>query len=270
MAYEVTKLVRRARLPDTVPNRPVAKAVLLALADRCARDGSNAYPAQGTIGGEAEVGCRKTVRRHLQVLHRHGLIHEQEPPQQGRVTVWRLDLKAIGALIQHGAPVPHVGAADSDVQHGAPVPHVGDDPDGAVPPSPGAQCPTPPGAPCPTTWGTVPHDPVLEPVPMNKNRTSAKTPSLTHTAAATAPNGDNFQPIRALAIDVTTRTGLRGGDLIEAVKCECAKRGMNYGDHDAVPFDVVHRACESAEWEVYLKPKLGIRSADPAKTGDRE
>jgi hypothetical protein len=105
MAYAVTKLVRDARLPATIGNRPVAKLVLLALADRCDRYGRHAWPALATICGEAEIESPKTARVHLQALRDHGLIHEQTPPSQHRPRVWQLDLDAIRALNPEGQSV---------------------------------------------------------------------------------------------------------------------------------------------------------------------
>src|SRR5690349_3990867 len=99
MALDVTKLVRRARLPATIRNRPVAKLVLLTLADHCNPDGRNAYPSLRTIAAQSEIESTKTARTHLQRLQGIGLIREQKPPGQHRPRVWQLNLTAIRALI---------------------------------------------------------------------------------------------------------------------------------------------------------------------------
>lgn len=83
------------------------------------------------------------------------------------------------------------------------------------------------------------------------NSTSAETPRFADKAAE--PNGTNFFPIRRLAIELLQQGIPRGPEHVEAVKQACADRGIDYGRHDAVPFDVVHRACDSAEAWVNLQ-----------------
>jgi hypothetical protein len=97
MSFQVTQLVRAARLPRTMKRRPEAKGVLLALADRANDDGVNAWPSEATIAAEAEIGVR-TARLCLTSLRDLGLIGEQEPPAQHRPRTWYLDLDAITRL----------------------------------------------------------------------------------------------------------------------------------------------------------------------------
>lgn len=98
MAYTVTALVRRARLPKTIRHRPLAKLCLYALADRCDDSGSGAWPSLATIAAESEVDDVRTVRAHLRALNQHGLIFEQAPPRRHRPRTWSLNLDAIMAL----------------------------------------------------------------------------------------------------------------------------------------------------------------------------
>ena len=104
MSFKVTQLVRDARLPRTVKRRPLVKAVLSALADRCDDQGLNAWPALATIAGESEIGTR-TTQRCLDTLRELNLIDEQEPPRQHRPRTWLLRLDKIAALsgLQHDA-----------------------------------------------------------------------------------------------------------------------------------------------------------------------
>jgi hypothetical protein len=61
---------------------------------------------------------------------------------------------------------------------------------------------------------------------------------------AKAPNGNNFKPIVAVVWELL-RDGITFDDLVEATKQRCAELAIDYGRHDAVPFDVVHRAVAS-------------------------
>jgi hypothetical protein len=256
MSYAVTKLVREARLPVTMTHRPVAKLVLLALADRCDQDGRNAWPSLDTIRAESEIASEKTARAHLQALQRHGLIHEQRRPSQHRPRVWRLDLDAIRALNPEGQPdTPLDDASDADS---------GEQSDG-----PEGQRSNPEGQFSASEGQAVPPDPVPLNGPLNgtqnKDRTSA---APRFTMQAKEPNGKNFFIIRKIAIDCLIdylkATGERPspGDLVESVKQRCAELRVDYGNQAGVSHDVVHRACASAEFEVFVKRKLGIPTAD--------
>ena len=77
-----------------------------------------------------------------------------------------------------------------------------------------------------------------------------------HLARLPAPDG-NFRVINALAADLLQvgewktvpgdATKIESiADLIEATKTECARRQIDYGQSDTVPFDVVHRAATAA------------------------
>lgn len=78
--------------------RPLAKLVLLALADRCDEDGRGAWPALATIAAEAEVDDVRTVSARLRALAAAGLIVEQAPPRQRRPRTWALNLDALDRL----------------------------------------------------------------------------------------------------------------------------------------------------------------------------
>jgi hypothetical protein len=97
LSFRVTAMVRAARLPKSLRCRTAAKAVLLALADRCDDDGRNAWPSVGTIAVETEV-CTRTAHACLASLQSTGLIAEQAPPRQHRPRTWRLMLDTIAAL----------------------------------------------------------------------------------------------------------------------------------------------------------------------------
>lgn len=79
--------------------------------------------------------------------------------------------------------------------------------------------------------------------------------------ATRQPHGTNFAVIaraaRGLLHDPElARKYLEGpietqSDLVEATKRFCANYKIDYGRRDAVPFDIVHRACAS-EWAKWL------------------
>ena len=120
MTWRVQMLVRDARLPRSVKRRPEVKAVLLALADKCLPDGTNARPAVATIAAEVEISVR-TVHACLATLRDLNLIAEQAPPRQHKPRVWRLNLPAIKALDKDAAPQHPAALTDSnpDAQHAA-------------------------------------------------------------------------------------------------------------------------------------------------------
>lgn len=100
MAYSVTALVRRCRLPATMRCRPLAKLVLLSLADRCDDDGRGAWPSLATIAAESEVEGGRTIATRLRDLAAVGLIVEQAPPRQHKPRTWALNLDALDRLAQ--------------------------------------------------------------------------------------------------------------------------------------------------------------------------
>jgi hypothetical protein len=116
VSWEVQRFVRDSRLPKSVKRRPEVKAVLLALADRCSSDGTNAWPAVATIAAEAEISVR-TAHACLATLRHLGLIEEQAPPRQHKPRVWRLNLRAILAFSAGSAA--QRAAALTDAQHAA-------------------------------------------------------------------------------------------------------------------------------------------------------
>jgi Helix-turn-helix domain len=227
VSYEVTKMVRAARLPRTLKRRPVAKAVLFALADRWDDDGRNGWPSVRTIADEVEVSPR-TVFVVLRALEAAGLIAEQAPPRQHRPRTWCLNVARLAALAdpQHGAtlsttPTAPVSAPDlqmsrSDLQISTPDrQHVAD-------------------------------DPVLLNGPLNGN--TAAAPRSAPSSRAPAADG-NFKAVVRLAHDVMDATGRKeptDPDLIEALKQRCADIDIDYGRNPAVALDVVHRALNCA------------------------
>jgi hypothetical protein len=95
VSYKVTKIVSRARLPRSLRcSRPVAKLVLLALADKADDDGRNAWPSVATIAEDAEVST-KTASKMLAALVSANLITEQRPPTQHRPRTYELNLKGL-------------------------------------------------------------------------------------------------------------------------------------------------------------------------------
>ena len=95
---------------------------------------------------------------------------------------------------------------------------------------------------------------------------SSENPQEIRTAPQTArfssqakePNGDNVGVITKLAFETMTALKLYKGEqcseLIEEVKQRCAELGIDYGRNDAVPFNVVHRACGLAQMQ-HVKAK---------------
>ncbi len=105
-------------------------------------------------------------------------------------------------------------------------------------------------------------------------RTAADTPRLPallgsaprHPNLASEPNGTNYGVIakaaRELLVDGDLAAKYLGGipvetleDLIEATKSFCARRKIDIGRRDPVPFDIVCRACMS-EWLKFHRPDI--------------
>jgi hypothetical protein len=293
MSYFVTRLVRAVRLPRTLAHRSATKGVLLALADDCQDDGRDAYTARSTIALEAAISP-DTVDAHLKALQALGLISIQHKSRQHHPNIWRLHLPVLAALTDAEAVKKlndddqalianlhnehrqrEAGQSDSGTgptlrkSDSGPVPTLNTQTEREPAQSDSGPVPTLNGP--ASEFGNPDWEfssPDSGPVPTeryengteNKDRTSAQTPSFTRQAKE--PNGTNFFVIRTIAIAHLKTTGTRPSfaDLVEAVKQKCADLAVDYGRDPAVPIGVVHRACTSAEFEVFLKPKVGIRS----------
>lgn len=82
---------------------------------------------------------------------------------------------------------------------------------------------------------------------------------------AQQPSGTNFHVIARAARELLAERDLAAkylegpieseSDLVEATKRFCAQKKIDYGRSDAVPFDVVHRACAS-EWLKFHRPDI--------------
>ena len=233
MSLLVSRLVRVSRLPRSLPHRPIAKAVLLALADDCKDDGTHAFTSRATLAREVEVTAG-TVDAHLKRLRKVGLIVEQAPPTQHHPRIWRLDLARICALADSQAVAT---LSDSDQQLVATL-TTGE---AWLPFSLGSQAVATLSAP---EWQIGNPDTqrlVTERIELKNKEQQARA------RATTAPNGDNFHVIKKLAIEVLTATNLRGGDLVEAVKARCVELQIDHGRDERVPCQVVGRACGWAE-----------------------
>jgi hypothetical protein len=216
-----------------MPHRPIAKAVLLALADDCHDDGSTAYTSRATLVREVEVSAG-TIDAHLRRLATVGLIVEQAPPTQHRPRTWRLDLARICSLADSQAVAT---LSDSDQQvvatlrTGQPMLPLGLGSQAAVTLRP-------------PEWQIGNPDTQR----LATERIERKNKEQEQRArAATAPNGDNFHVIKKIAIELLAATGLRSGDLVEAVKRRCVELQIDHGRDAAVPCQVVGRACGWAE-----------------------
>lgn len=91
------------------------KFVLLALAMYANHDGTNAYPAIGTLARDCSMSP-KQVRRHMQALEGQGLIVSTAPARPGRGATYRLDFAALAAITPaHGReslpPMSHITPA---------------------------------------------------------------------------------------------------------------------------------------------------------------
>jgi len=247
MSRLVTDMVRRARLPKTIRRRPLAKAVLLALADRCHDDGCNAFLSMGNVATEVESSERlmPAVCRDLEA---HGLIAEQLPPGQHRPRTWRLELTALEALSgpQHVADLRRrtvtaapQHAADLTAATGRQEPRSGPQIQSSGPQLSRSAPHILRSAPQHAADDPLNLDPVLEPK-------TAAAPRSSPTDLTTAPAADgNYRVVRRLAYAVLDELGLIDeADLVEAVKRRCATQHIDYGR--AVRPDVVHRACASA------------------------
>jgi hypothetical protein len=109
LSFKVTATVRAARLPRTIKRRPEAKAILMALADRCDDAGQNAWPSVALMAAESEISPR-TAYTVLETLRSQGIIQEQEPPRQHRPRTWKLNLDSLKNL----AGPQHVAGLKSD------------------------------------------------------------------------------------------------------------------------------------------------------------
>jgi len=252
MSLLVTKLVRACRLPSTLPmrNRSTTKAVLLALADDCWDDGTHAFTSRKTLMREVEVSGG-TIDAHLKALCNLGLIAEQAPPTQHHPRTWRLDLAAICALADSQAVAT---LSESEQQLVAtlasrqPMLPLGLESQRVVTLSP------------PESQFHAPESQRVATEQREQEQkisTAAQTPRH---ALAREPNGDNFHVIKALAIETMKATALHGADLVEEVKQRCADLGIDYGRHEAVPCQVVGRACGWAEVQAMKAKPIGITS----------
>lgn len=134
------------------------------------------------------------------------------------------------------------------------------------------------GASSPSTSTSVPVFPgqVFDQVDqvLRSARTAADTPRLPallgssprHHDLASEPSGTNYGVIakaaRELLADADMAAKYLGGitvetleDLIEATKSFCARRKIDIGRRDPVPFDIVARACAS-EWLKFHRPDI--------------
>lgn len=252
MSYLVTRLVRAARLPKSLRCRPTAKGILLALADDCGDDGGGAYTSVATMALEAAASPR-TIDAHLRALQRCGLLEEQAPPRQHRPRTWRLNLGAIARLSD---PQAVAKLDESDQQLVASLKaspsgrnHEPDEQTVATLADSDPQLSTP--DPQNSTSGT--HAVATERLNGDLNQRDT-APAARFSAKAKEPNKTNFHPIRKLAIEVLiAQPGLAWADFVEEVKTQCGALRIDYGRDDAVPFDVVHRACAAAQGHIKFR-----------------
>jgi hypothetical protein len=81
-------------------------------------------------------------------------------------------------------------------------------------------------------------------------------PAARFSDLAKEPNGTNYAVVAKIARTLIDEGQIKTfSDLVEATKQKCADTGVDYGRHEAVPFDVVHRACASEA----IKRNLGLR-----------
>lgn len=145
MSFFVTKIVRRARLPKSMRQRPECKAIALALADRADDEGGNSWPSIATMAAESEISDR-TAQKCIRLLVAEGLIIKTAPARQHRPITWRLPLDSwleldpeIVSAPQHVAPLEALAP-----QTVAPLSRLSTDPDdpfglGVKKPQPGPQ-----------------------------------------------------------------------------------------------------------------------------------
>lgn len=143
----------KMELPAGAPSPATLKAVLLAMADHAAADGSNIYPSQKRLSELSSVPVR-TLGRVLKVLESLGLI-EKTDKWHGRTRVWRLAMTflSVESEVIHrghdGSPrLPSVADVPRPPVADVPRPLVADKPslEPSLEPSPlppGRRCPTP-------------------------------------------------------------------------------------------------------------------------------
>ena len=110
MSWEATSWALREAPAPT----PTARLILIALADRCGRDGRSAWPTMQVLAQEAHTS-ESTVWRSLKALEQRGVIargdqslacrdeHGRYLPVQYRPTVWVLNM---GVSLEHVAQKP--------------------------------------------------------------------------------------------------------------------------------------------------------------------
>lgn len=110
MSWEATSWALREAPAPT----PTARLVLIALADRCGRDGRSAWPTIQVLAQEAHTS-ESTVWRSLKAMEQNGIIsrgdqslarhdeHGRYLPMQYRPTVWVLNM---GVSLEHVAQKP--------------------------------------------------------------------------------------------------------------------------------------------------------------------
>jgi hypothetical protein len=230
------------------------RLVLLAIADRASDEGMDAWPSIGTLGRKTRLHPR-TVQRCIRNIEALGELRIEPPAANGsgpNVYVVLMDTLVLQStsrphrrhppprqLVRGGKLSPGGGIAGGGVA--ASPPGGGVDAGGGVALSP-------PDSSCTSsTSGTS---------------TTATSPRT----LATEPNdGGNYAVIAKLAGDLcrqgswTTQGGqypiVSASTLVDALKDECGRLGIDRGSHPDVAVDVVHRAAESA-WFKHTHPEL--------------
>jgi hypothetical protein len=222
-AAALLDLIRRAfalPLPRLTMRRPDAKIVLVCLAAHADPDGGNAYPSRDRLAACCELSPR-TIDKVLFQLQRLDLIAEQAPPTASRPRTWQLQLTRLGSQIE-GTP-----ATGSQIEQTRS-----------------------------TQLSLLSADFATDQVQEQVLEERAPAPvgagvALTELRAQADGNYRVILRLAHLMLDVVgTRAAL--GELVEAVKEQCAKKRIVYW-----PGDVVHRAVAAA-----LVQRIG-RPVDP-------
>ena len=267
------------------------RLLLLAIADRASDEGMDAWPSIKTLAKKTKLHER-TVQRCLKNIEALGEleIRHSEGAHGTNVYIVRMDVLVLEDSRERRRVPAKRSTSPSDRYDPGNVPPGGNLPPCGNPDVRGGELPGGGVAPSPPGGGTVATGGVAVPPPdssctscTNKTNTAAEprfepgavenlTQPMrpeTHLRLAKEPSGDgNYQVISKLAFALANNGSwqFEGGsfsiasesDLVLALKDECARLGIDRGNHPDVHLDVIHRAAAS-EWFKRTNPDISGR-----------
>lgn len=235
------------------------RLVLLAIADRASDEGMDAWPSIAALAKKTRLHARTVQRciRNIEALGELGIEAPRVPGSGPNVYVVRMD-----AIVRQPSSRPNRRQPPHPrqiVRGGKLSPHgVG---------AGGPLAASPPGGGVGAGGGVA-----IAPPDSSCTSSTSGTPSTTAASPrtlATEPNErGNYAVVARLAFDLCQRGswethGQRyvidsSVNLVDALKDECGRLGIDRGLHPDVARDVVHRAAES-EWFKHTHPELVSR-----------